>query len=343
MSRIVSLQILRGFAATAVVGFHLNVVAIAEGFDPGLFRYFAGGEIGVDIFFVISGFIIYYIAQGRPGMTRKAFLQARFWRLLPPYWAILTLYVCAALALAIVFGDHSNVPSMGQLVVSYLLLPYPDMVIVIAWTLSMEFLFYGLFAVAYFGGGARRLVISMILWTVASQIFLHFVVQKPTWLLMLLHSAVLEFLFGVLIAIYYVARSGAAPRFYLPAFVLGSALVGAHLVTAGGHIPLFGREIEAGIPAAFLVYGMLGFAWKRVDILETWGESSYILYLFHILYFSVVGKAVQILTGINVYGSQLYMLLMLISVVMICYVATVRLERPYQRWYQKKTSPRSPS
>jgi exopolysaccharide production protein ExoZ len=78
MSRIVSLQILRGFAATSVVGFHLNAAAIAEGFDPGLFRYFAGGEIGVDIFFVISGFIIYYISQRRPGMTRKAFLQARF-------------------------------------------------------------------------------------------------------------------------------------------------------------------------------------------------------------------------------------------------------------------------
>ena len=126
MSRIVSLQILRGFAATLVAGFHLYAAAVSEGFDPGLFRLFAGGEIGVDIFFVISGFIIFYVSQNRPGMTWRDFIRARFWRVLPPYWAILTLYILAAVALAALLGDRSKLPDLHKIVVSFLLLPYPD-------------------------------------------------------------------------------------------------------------------------------------------------------------------------------------------------------------------------
>ncbi|TYO85460.1 acyltransferase family protein [Oceanicella actignis] len=138
MGKIVSLQILRGVAATLVAGFHLFAAAEAEGADPGLFRLFSGGEIGVDVFFVISGFIIFHISRNRPGMTRSAFLQSRFWRILPPYWAILSLYILAALGLAALLGDRGKLPDGSSLLISYLLLPHPDQVIVIAWTLSLE-------------------------------------------------------------------------------------------------------------------------------------------------------------------------------------------------------------
>lgn len=335
MSRIVSIQILRGIAATLVVGFHLYSAAKVEGTDPGLFAFFAGGEIGVDIFFVISGFIIYYISVNRPGITRSDFLRSRFWRILPPYWAILSLYVLSAVALAVLLGDQSKLPTGFSLMVSYLLLPYPDQVIIIAWTLCLEVLFYLIFALTYFKGGVARLIAAMILWVIASQIFSHLITDKPTWLLIPLHTAVLEFLFGIVIAILY-GKAGQKLPLHIPVFLLGFASVLFYLVSPEAHSGNLGREIAAGIPSALLVYGALGFSLKGMKILETWGNSSYILYLLHLVYFSVAGKAVEILARQNVYASQAGMLALMASIVVISYASTVYLERPYQKWYHNR-------
>lgn len=338
MSKIVGLQILRGVAATLVAGFHLYAAAKVEGFEPGLFAVFAGGEIGVDIFFVISGFIIFYVSQNRPSMTRGTFLKARFWRIFPPYWAILTLYILAAWALAFVLGDRSRLPDAPGLAVSFLLLPFPGHVITIAWTLAVELLFYAVFAFTFFSGGRRRLLIAMVIWVALSQAFL-FVPDRPSWLILPLHSAVLEFLFGILIAIYFLSPGEKSRAGHLLALGLGSLGLAIYLVTGNEEPRMFGREIVAGIPSALLVYGVLGLNLKRMPVLETWGESSYILYLFHILYFMIVGKAVEVLTGFNIYSSQLGMLAMLATVVVISYVATIRLERPYQNWYRRFLTP----
>ena len=335
MSKIISLQILRGLAATLVAGYHLQAASVVAGHNPGVFSVFAGGEIGVDIFFVLSGFIIFYVAQNRPGLTAPSFLKARFWRIVPPYWAVLTLYVCAALALSILTGAGDQSLSLRRLITSYLLLPYPDHVIIIAWTLSVEILFYIVFALTFFNGGTRQLLIGMTVWVLATQLFLHFVPNKPTWLLFPLHSAVLEFLFGILIALVFLHRPEVVKHLRLPALLLGSLGIIAYMVTGGFHIDPFGREIAAGVPSALLLIGALGYNLDRAPRLETWGESSYILYLVHILYFSVIGTALKIGFGIDVYQSQLWMLLMLISVIGLCYASTVLIERPYQRWYRR--------
>lgn len=59
------LQMLRGVAATLVVLFHLQAASVAEGHDPGVLRWFLGGEVGVDVFFVLSGFVIFHAMLGR--------------------------------------------------------------------------------------------------------------------------------------------------------------------------------------------------------------------------------------------------------------------------------------
>lgn len=99
VSRIASIQILRGLAATMVAAYHLRGAALSEGFDPGVFDYFVGGEIGVHVFFVISGFIIYFVSVQRSSMTWLSFIVARFWRIFPTYWAILSLYILGLVAL----------------------------------------------------------------------------------------------------------------------------------------------------------------------------------------------------------------------------------------------------
>lgn len=72
------LQMLRGVAATLVVLFHLHAAAVVEGHDPGLLRWFVGGEVGVDVFFVLSGFVIFHAVEGRRDMGALRFLRQRF-------------------------------------------------------------------------------------------------------------------------------------------------------------------------------------------------------------------------------------------------------------------------
>lgn len=134
-------QALRGIAALLAAGFHLAVASRASGYDPGLFRAFDRGEFGVDLFFVISGFIIYHAAIPVAGRSGRAFVIARFWRILPPYWAILLLYIAASLAFAAAGEGNDRLPSAWSVLVSALLLPFPEQIIVAAWTLSIEILF----------------------------------------------------------------------------------------------------------------------------------------------------------------------------------------------------------
>ena len=146
------IQVLRGIAALAVVGFHLYAAAISEGGTPGPFVLFARAYIGVDLFFVISGFIIVHVAGNRPDLTVRAFLAARFLRVVPPYWLTLVLTVAAAAALVLLTGDDSKLPSMQALAISVLLVPFPDHVMPIAWTLTLEAMFYVVFAATWFRG-----------------------------------------------------------------------------------------------------------------------------------------------------------------------------------------------
>jgi len=311
------LQVLRGFAATSVAGYHLHEAALNEGGNPGIFSLFKGGEIGVDIFFVISGFIMFYIAQGRTGLTWQAFMKARFWRILPPYWVILSLYVIAAFAMMVVLGDSSRVPDIQSFIISYLLLPYPDHIIIIAWTLSVELLFYIVFALTFFAKGLKATLVAMLVWVGLAFAFTYWVENQVLWLSFALNSVVLEFLFGILLGVYFHNTEPKARKLQMPALVLGAAWVLFHMASGGFEHVGLGREFHSGIPAALLVYGILGLNIGDRPVLEIWGESSYILYLLHILWFSIIGKLVLVATDFNVYHSQVAMIALLVSVVVV--------------------------
>ncbi|MBL9049437.1 MAG: acyltransferase [Tabrizicola sp.] len=155
------LQMLRGVAATLVVLFHLQAAAVAEGHDPGILGWFHGGEAGVDVFFVLSGFVIFHAVQGKADRGAGWFLRQRFWRIVPPYWAALGLTFLAMAALAVMRGDWSEWPLASQAAVSALLLPLPGHVMGVAWTLTVEGMFYLVFAATFFRFGAKGAVLAL--------------------------------------------------------------------------------------------------------------------------------------------------------------------------------------
>lgn len=325
--RIDAIQALRGIAAVAVAGFHLHAAAMSERGASGIFAAFARADIGVDLFFVISGFIIVFSAGRKPDLTARGFLMARFWRVVPPYWMALALTVTAAVALAILTGNRSKLPDTATLVVSSLLLPWPNHAMAVAWTLVIEMLFYLIFAATWFRGPAVFFA-AMGCWVGLSQLGM----RGELWTLML-HPLVVEFLLGALIATAAAQRALPCPRLALFA---GMAGLLAYLAGFTTDLP---REWAAGVPAAALLWGVVGTRLPTPGWAVLLGEASYSLYLSHLLTYSVLARGCEMLTGVNPYTSTFGLAVLLALAMGIAIWATIVFERPYRAWTRKAWRP----
>jgi peptidoglycan/LPS O-acetylase OafA/YrhL len=146
-----SLQACRALAALLVVLYHTSgsIFALPKYFGckpcGDLFDF---GGAGVDFFFVLSGFLIAHVHAGDLGQPQqlRAYLWKRLSRIYPTYWAVLLLVLPVFLLAPRLATGRQGEPLV--ILGSFLLLPLPDAgpVLVVAWTLSHELLFYLLFA-----------------------------------------------------------------------------------------------------------------------------------------------------------------------------------------------------
>lgn len=286
MKTLYGIQYLRAFAALAVVVFH---AAERTG------GHFAIGAAGVDVFFVISGFIMWVISDRRP-VTPQRFLLDRIKRIAPSYWLVTGIMVAGALA-----GLFPNLQlSAGHLLGSLFFIPVRSPssgeiwpVLVQGWTLNFEMFFYVLFAGALFLPRQWRLV---FLTTVFGLFFVAGLLADPSSAALATYTRpiILEFLGGVFIAELWIRRKVAGTS-------LGLACIGAALCGFAA-IYLMGAEFDESIcgPLAMaLVFGMVsletGGSIGRVPVLTYLGDASYSIYLWHTLAISVAVKAAEIL------------------------------------------------
>ncbi|KUO21751.1 acyltransferase family protein [Streptomyces dysideae] len=135
---------------------------------PTLHEYFAYGCLGVQVFFVISGFVICMSGWGRP---LKSFFASRASRLLPAYWVAVVL-VAAVFALPMVAYKAVS-PSDALVNLTMLQMPLGvDRVLGVCWTLWAEIRFYALFALCVVlpGASRRRVIMFCAVWTLAAVI-----------------------------------------------------------------------------------------------------------------------------------------------------------------------------
>lgn len=174
-ARLRALDGLRLLAALMVAGYHYGgrggEITEAWGSSPATqfptaHTWLAYGCLGVQIFFVISGFVICMSGWGR---TPLAFFASRASRLLPAYWAAVVL-VTAVFALPMVAYEAVS-PSDALLNLTLLQQPLgADRVLGVCWTLWAEVRFYALFALCVVlpGVNRRRVVLFCAGWTLAA-------------------------------------------------------------------------------------------------------------------------------------------------------------------------------
>jgi len=243
------------------------------------------GDAGVDLFFVISGFIMVYAAErlyGTAGAPLTFFVH-RLIRIVPLYWLVTTLYVFVAWI----------VPSFGKsysidfVIASYFFVPWPQLdgvmqpVVGQGWTLNYEMPFYLVFSLALFA--PRRAAVLGASLALTAVVAAGVVFQPSQQILRFLtYPIVIEFVFGMLIGLAY--REGLR----LPSWAGWTLIIAGLALILGSellHAWVSGRVMLWGVPAALAVAGatlggvqMSGRSWRGLVLI---GEASYALYLTH--------------------------------------------------------------
>ena len=286
-----SIQYLRGAAALMVVIYHVYVQLYRLGYSGPLPNFLS---IGVDIFFVISGFIMWYTTFDDK-LTPADFLRHRIIRIVPLYWLVTGFYLFVLLV-------HPSIMQSAQfnlyhVITSFLFIPYPHPaapewmwpLVVQGWTLNYEMFFYLLFGLCLvIPVSWRALAIVTLLVSLAT--LQSFGPPANSILKFYSSSIVLEFAFGVGLAYLY-TRGAALSRFYSVALILAGIAVA---VSFSGTLALSRRAIDYGIPALFIVAGAVFFERRRgvpeMTLPKLLGDSSYSLYLTHGMILSAYGQ-----------------------------------------------------
>lgn len=344
-----SIQGLRGIAALAVTIAHTHaqtgwwaLYLHIDDKNP----VFMLGAAGVDLFFVISGFIMVYTNAAHFGGVAgaKQFFARRIIRIVPLYWlatfgfmAFLVYWnvpwsasmtdkdiVCSFLFAACTRTDGTNnIPALG-----------------VGWSLNYEMMFYAFFAVAMLL--PRRWALGSLL------IFMTTMALKgATWgslifpvpYAVLMNTMLFEFIFGVVIGWIFIEKIRVPAQLATLALWLGIAGMVACLIFDLEPV-IVQRPVRWGIPCALIVFGAVFREDKSEHRAWLWlaalGDMSYSLYLFHGLIMDVL--RMEFTSALTPLGriTWLYAIFMVVASVAISYLIYRFVEQPMTRWLQKR-------
>jgi exopolysaccharide production protein ExoZ len=308
MKKIWTIQYLRALAALAVVLYHL---AYGNG------DWFPLGAFGVDIFFVISGFIMWVMTE--TNRSAHKFVVDRVSRIVPTYWVVTLLSAAGASIKPWVFGILA--PSLQGIIFSLLFVPHSSPPVVPqGWTLNLEMFFYAIFAATIFlPRMAQILALSSILGTFGViGFFMHFTEGIGN---AYFNPKLLEFVGGLWLGEFWLRPSCRISG-------LGAILLGAVATQIGVHI--FGWEGAAWIGASVLIVAS-ALIWEgqvqipKIVPLAVVGDASYIIYLIHTPVVMLIKSQHWLPLPIQIIGA-----------IIISLTAAV-LALPFERWLIRHT------
>ena len=288
VSKIEIVQGLRALAVLLVVWTH-SIVAAAYHSTPKQATFFhlkSFGACGLDIFFVISGFIVSLvasraIAQNQP--SARTFLSRRFTRIFPLYWILTGVIILEAQ-----LGSYPILWHQVPWLPTLLLLPgwhypVPPLILSLGWSLLFEIYFYLVLA-GWMRLSPRHLIRNTTLF-LAGMVALGAVIGiHSPWLVIWSNPIALEFLFGCLIAqiVTKMAATASNNRIGIPLPAARRARTLGPWLAAVGAIALaatiftgYGNASEA----SYIMAGLDG--WLRVGV---WGVPSGLLVMGAVLW-----------------------------------------------------------
>lgn len=314
-----NLQYLRAVAALMVVWLHAREQFhwLHDQFPS------SAGTVGVDLFFVISGFLMVYTTKGL-SISPGAFIRRRLARIAPMYWLATSVVLAVALLLPRVMNNTTL--DVWHVAASYLFWPATSPrdpthywpLLVPGWTLNYEVMAYGLFAVAMWLARSRvTWAFSLTLIALASA---GAVLPGTGAWDFYTRPIILTFVLGVLLAV--ATRPVCAvqrQRWGLIWLVVGVLVWYLSVL----EVDLQHRLIGAGLPAMAVVAGALLLdnaprPWLRW--LEELGNASYSLYLSHVFTLAVL-RLVWRRLGLDTPGEAMGWVFMVTSLLVSSLVA----------------------
>lgn len=353
-TRLLSLQALRAIAALFVVLFHATEISADLTGVPVYSGFWNQGWAGVDLFFVISGFIMVWVAGDRTAAlhTTVQFLYDRITRIYPIwliYCGLMSVYFLFAYGQVASPTTHSSTEAGAALFKSLLLWPQGYLpVLTVGWTLVFEMGFYAIFAVLLLFPNSLR-AFTLSLWAAyLLTVWYAFPVDTITpdgGLALLSHPLCLEFLIGAGAA-YLLKHTTFSTRAAVLITVISITAFTASMYI-GPELDIFSlpqsRVLLFGIPAGFILTGIVSLEQCRVLRTPNWlkhiGDASYTLYLSHLLLLLVLKRIFERLdiltsgTALSVVGFVLISLILTsLSAVALYQV----IERPLLRMTRRR-------
>lgn len=336
---------LRAIAVTMVILAHANL------FYPRLDNWLLrGGHIGVDLFFVLSGFLITSLLLEERGRTDdislRGFYLRRVARLLPALYVFLACHIAYTLAVdAPAYLEAKNVALIVGNVVNWTMLPYVnDVPLSLAqlWSLSIEEQFYAIWPVALIGlvrlraVTIKRLLVAGIATIGLTRVLLS--VAGVEWHTLYITTPFRfdALLMGALAAVALQQGWRPGPRWNAGAWVAIGYLAVCATVTPVG-LPAMDRGGYqlVGVAATVLVVALLDQTWVVSRLLSRTtfvvvGRASYTLYVWHLFVFVAVFRFTE--------GVSTPLRTLLVAVVLVAVTLASRrfVEVPAMRWLRSK-------
>lgn len=349
-SQIVPVQMLRALAALMVVVHHAQheagSLAAAAGRVP-VRADWLPWMAGVDIFFVISGFIMVHASGRLYGRADGAvtFLKRRLWRIVPLYWLVTTLFLGVVLLKADVLNSAPR--GWGEIAASYLFWPVAradgniQPVFSLGWTLNYEMLFYALFAAGLLLRRGRAATVACVGLCLAGLVIAGQLFVLPMPLSWWGQPIVLEFAAGMVIGLVHAAHIRLGPGMRAALALAGLALLALVAAIPSGPLvmlALSGLAATLLVAAAALGQPQAGasrwpmlpmgrFAMARL-VMARLGDASYALYLTHPF---VLRAGREVFSRLGLSSPSLFIALMLVATCLVALAVWRWFERPTAR------------
>lgn len=331
-AEVLSIQYLRAVAAIAVVIMHIGEI---------FGHKFSFGATGVDLFFVISGFIMWMVSRQREA-SATMFVKKRLLRIVPLYWLVTLFLATCATIRPNLFPLDNPIPS--HVLLSLFFIPhlspagtFDKPLISQAWTLNYEMFFYFLFALTL--AGAKKYQFFALNALLLGSVLCGYLFDFSSSVGSVYTSPLLiEFLAGIYICHSWINNTVLSKHCAYAAIALGIiGIASVYLLQ-----PQLPRIIKCGLPAIMIVFGVISLDSRnpvpKIRWLKLLGDASYAIYLVHFLAWLVVSIVVAKL------GWQLNQVTYVVTVftAIIAGVAThLLVEKPIAQFLSRRFTPRA--